>query len=90
MGPAGTAVCWEMLVPDVGKVVGTVDVVPSDLLWEVFEVNEWGVNEWFSSVGVADSAWVVDETVLSGHGGGGNEGSCEALHGCSLNGLENY
>ena len=90
MGPAGTAVGWEMLVPDVGKVVSSVNVVPSDLLWEVLNVNEWLGDEWFSSVGVADSAWVVDETVLSGHGGGGDEGSSEAFHGCSLNGLENY
>ena len=60
MGPAGTAVCWEMLVPDVGKVVSSVNVVPSDLLWEVLNVNEWLGDEWFSSVGVADSAWVVD------------------------------
>ena len=83
MGPAGTAVSWDVLVPDVGKVVSTVNVVPSDLLWEVLDVGKSLGDSWGGSVGVADSAWVVDKTVLSGHGGGCDECDSEASHSSS-------
>ena len=79
-----------MLVPDVGKEVSAVNVVPSDLFWEVLDVLESLGDKRGGSVGVADSARVVDESVFASEGGGCNECASEASHGCSWNGLVNY
>ena len=90
MGPAGATVGGNVLVPDVGKVVLAIDVVPSDLIWEVLDMLESLSDLRGGSVGVTDSAWVVDESVFASEGSGCNECGSEASHGCSWNGLENY
>ena len=41
MSPARSAILWDMLVSNVGQVVGTVDSVPLPVVWEVFNWNEW-------------------------------------------------
>ena len=61
MGPAGSAVLWDVLVADVGDHVDTVDVVPEPLGGQVVDGLERLVDAWGNSVEAAAAAgglWV--------------------------------
>jgi hypothetical protein len=71
MSPAGSAVGWDVLVSHVGEVVGSIDVVPEPLFWDVFEVLEWLgdlVLDWNSWLFVAWEVWVDELEGLLGEG----------------------
>ncbi len=60
MGPAGSAVTWDVLVFQIGQVVGTVDVVPDVLLWQIHgcEWLTWVFGATITFVGPAGRLWV--------------------------------
>ena len=66
MGPAGTAVGWDVLVEHVGKEVSAILAVPEHLLWEVLNMLESLGDSWLDSVWVADAARGTVEAVLVG------------------------
>ena len=57
-----------MLVEDVCQVVGAINIVPSDLLWQVFDVLKSLKDSRWSSVWVANTAGVFDGGVLASEG----------------------
>ena len=63
MGPARRAVLRNVLVADVGKVVHTIDIVPDEGFWELFNVLERS-SDVVRAVWLADMAWVVWINVL--------------------------
>jgi hypothetical protein len=71
VGPAGSAVLRNVLVPQIGEVIDTVDVVPNVLLWKVSDWLEWlshVINLWLSGGLSARSRWVDELEVLVGRG----------------------
>jgi hypothetical protein len=81
VGPAGTAVLGDVLVADVGKVVGAVDIVPEPLFGEISDVDERGVDDGGSLVVVVLVAGDVGVGVKAlGGSDGSNEGDSEGSH----------
>lgn len=80
MCPAGATVGWDVLVKDVSQEIFAVHVRPEDLFWEVFKDLEFGMDSRWDSVFIADTAWVVNKSVSSSNGGGGNKCNSEASH----------
>jgi hypothetical protein len=75
MGPARTTILGDVLVSDVGQVVGRVDVVPYPLFRKVIDGNKGSFDERGSTVGVANTARVVFD--LSFCGGIASDGESE-------------
>jgi hypothetical protein len=69
MGPAGAAVGRYVLVEDVSQEILSVFLVPKNLGWEICEWFKSFQDFWLGSVGVADTAWVLNESILSSDGG---------------------
>jgi hypothetical protein len=64
MCPARTAVGRYVLVENVGQIVLAIDVVPEHLLWKILNMFKSLCDPGGFSVFVADSAWVLDESIL--------------------------
>ena len=64
MGPAGATVGWYVLVEDIGQVILAINVAPENLFWEFIEVFKSLPDLWFGSVWIADTAWVLNESIL--------------------------
>jgi hypothetical protein len=75
VGPAGTAVLGDVLVADIGKVVGVVDIVPEPLFGEVSDVNERGDDDGGCLVVVVHVAGHVGVGVKALGGSDGSDGS---------------
>jgi hypothetical protein len=80
VSPAGTAVLGNVLVADVGEVVGAVDVVPDDLLRDVVLGLKRSVDAGSGTVEVADAArGLVGDSAVS-DGGDAEEASDSEFH----------
>ena len=69
MSPARSAVRWNVLVSQVGQVVGSLDIIPDPLLWKILDWLEWLSNEtwlWLGRLLSARSIWVDELSQLLG------------------------
>jgi hypothetical protein len=61
MSPARAAVLGNVLVPQIGKVVCVVDIIPNPLVWEGHRLKG-ALNDWSNRFGALSAAGVTSVT----------------------------
>ena len=66
VGPAGSAVGWDVLVEHVCQEVSAILAIPEYLLWKILNMLESLSNSWLNSVWIANAARGTVEAILAG------------------------